>query len=455
MTGTNDMLLKASSFSVVVFLLIVNIWLILRQLNTTQCNLDGIYYQGYVNLQQESQKKPRKHIAEPLQARPEQVVREYEVNEVLQTGFNVSFDLGRWDKARLYKMYDFVYVGRDFAKLSKQFTVCLATQSSIERIESIVAMSQQWSGPISAALYAAGDDEYYLLHWYIEFLKKCFVHVGKKIAFHLAVPRARMPGGKYPDILKKLHKTEYKCIDYVKVLKEILQLRSAETVKWRTTALYPQNHLRNLARRNCQNLHVFLIDVDIIPSSKMAEHVDSFLKSPRAKCQEKCAYVIPTYELDERTDFPKNKSDLIRLKRKGLAQAFHHKIFIYNQYATNFTRWESFMDVTDGNVVISHEVTNFEFLYEPFYVAPDTVPEHDERFLGYGYTRNTQVYETFVAGYKFQVLSPVFTIHWGMVGRNGRPAWRERQNSMNRQRFEVFKREVFARYRRDPLKMMH
>jgi len=36
-------------------------------------------------------------------------------------------------------------------------------------------------------------------------------------------------------------------------------------------------------------------------------------------------------------------------------------------------------------------VTNFEFLYEPFYVAPDTVPGHDERFVGYGFTRNTQV----------------------------------------------------------------
>lgn len=40
---------------------------------------------------------------------------------------------------------------------------------------------------------------------------------------------------------------------------------------------------------------------------------------------------------------------------------------------------------------ISHNVTNFEFLYEPFYVAQDTVPPHDERFLGYGYTRNSQV----------------------------------------------------------------
>lgn len=40
---------------------------------------------------------------------------------------------------------------------------------------------------------------------------------------------------------------------------------------------------------------------------------------------------------------------------------------------------------------VNHDVTNFEFLYEPFYVARDVVPPHDERFMGYGYTRNTQV----------------------------------------------------------------
>jgi N-acetyllactosaminide beta-1,3-N-acetylglucosaminyltransferase len=34
-----------------------------------------------------------------------------------------------------------------------------------------------------------------------------------------------------------------------------------------------------------------------------------------------------------------------------------------------------------------------QFLYEPFYAAGDNAnnPPHDERFIGYGYTRNTQV----------------------------------------------------------------
>jgi N-acetyllactosaminide beta-1,3-N-acetylglucosaminyltransferase len=33
-------------------------------------------------------------------------------------------------------------------------------------------------------------------------------------------------------------------------------------------------------------------------------------------------------------------------------------------------------------VVISHNVTNYEFFYEPFYIARDEAPPHDERFLG-------------------------------------------------------------------------
>jgi len=53
-------------------------------------------------------------------------------------------------------------------------------------------------------------------------------------------------------------------------------------------------------------------------------------------------------------------------------------------------------NVKTGKVYVSHDVTNFEFLYEPFYVAKDIVPSHDERFMGYGYTRNTQVCAIFL-----------------------------------------------------------
>ena len=47
----------------------------------------------------------------------------------------------------------------------------------------------------------------------------------------------------------------------------------------------------------------------------------------------------------------------------------------------------------DSVVHVSHNVTNYEFFYEPFFVSLDTAPIYDERFVGYGFTRNTQVFK--------------------------------------------------------------
>ncbi|XP_063228975.1 beta-1,4-glucuronyltransferase 1-like [Bacillus rossius redtenbacheri] len=364
--------------------------------------------------------------------------------------FQVNLKLGRWDSRHIFKDFDFAVVGEHFAALSARHAVCLATQASLERMGSLVEVAHRWEGPLSAALFAAAD-EYALVEAYVAFARRCYAAVRERVSFHLVYPGDRPPpverGGGAEAAAARLD-----CRRPEAALQELLRARRPETARWRMRAAYPQNHMRNVARRNCQGSHVFLTDVDIIPSSGLAAGLDAFVRAHR--CRDKCAYVIPTYELDERVRFPHNKTELIRLAKKGLARPFHHKVFIFNQFATNFSRWEQNAETEETTVHISHSVTNFEFLYEPFYVAPDIVPAHDERFIGYGYTRNTQVYEMFVAGWQFHVLSPVFTCHWGLQNKKGRPSWRERQNSMNRRHFEVFKAEVFARYRKDPLKMV-
>lgn len=371
------------------------------------------------------------------------------VDAFLQHNFTPVFEmnplLGHWDNRRLIKMIDHALVGTLFAELSSRYSVCLATQSSLEKLHSIVQVAHHWRGPISAALFAAGDEEYSILQGYVDYLRHCYPAVRDRVSFHLAFPGDRLPTRNNP-----IERSTLDCLRPEAALHQLLKKRSSELLRWRLKNPYPQNHLRNLARKNCQTSRVFLTDIDIIPSLDMADGLEVFIKSD--SCSSLCAYVIPTYEVDERVPFPKNKSELVRLKGRGLARPFHHKVFIYNQYATNFSRWEQ--DSNYNGVHISHGVTNFEFLYEPFYVAPDTVPPHDERFIGYGFTRNTQVYEMYVAGYQFFVLSPVFTVHWGLQQRKGRPSWRERQNTNNRKNFDQFKREVFARYHKDPLNMV-
>ena len=64
----------------------------------------------------------------------------------------------------------------------------------------------------------------------------------------------------------------------------------------------------------------------------------------------------------------------------------------------------------------------------------------------------SQVYEMNLSDWQFKVLSPIFTVHWGLQKKKGRPTWRERQNSNNRKKFQHFKKEIFAKYNKDYLK---
>lgn len=51
---------------------------------------------------------------------------------------DLNLKLGRWDQRRMYKVYDFVILGEKFVEMSEKLNVTLATQSSIEKIFSLV-----------------------------------------------------------------------------------------------------------------------------------------------------------------------------------------------------------------------------------------------------------------------------------------------------------------------------
>lgn len=362
----------------------------------------------------------------------------------------IDINLGRHDNKLEYKFYDNVFVGTNFMELSKIHKTCLATQSSLEKLSSIINVISHWEGPISLAVFGAEDEEFNKLLMFVIFLRQCYSKIRNQVNFHFAFPVKHAPQKIFVNesILNHLN-----CDNPLGVLAAFVKFKAKRKyTRWKGPIPYPQNHMRNLARKNCQSEYVFLTDVDIVPSNGMVYLLDDFLA--KNVCFKKlCAFVIPTFELDDRVRFPTNKSELLRLARKDLARPFHHKVFIYNQFATNFSRWQE-STADSYEVYVSHPVTNFEFLYEPFYVAKDTVPPHDERFIGYGYTRNTQVYEMFVAGYEFLVLSPIFTVHWGLQVKKSRPTWREQQNSKNMKLFDGFKRELLAKYRNDPLNML-
>lgn len=282
------------------------------------------------SLEQENQQQQQQRQDQAQQQCPTQDYQPSQDDNVMR----LDVKLGRWDSRRLFRSFDSVLVGSDYSDISRTSKVCLATQTSLEKLHSIVQVAHHWTGPISVALYAAGDEEFEALQRYVVYLRRCYAPVRERVSFSLTVPRNRPPK-KQPRVFELPDSLD--CAKPEATLNEFASSISNEQTSWRARNVYPQNHMRNLARKNCQTDWVFLTDVDVVPCLNLASRLDDFLTTVGNTC-EKCAYVVPTYELDIRVRFPANKSELVRLAKKGLARPFHQKVFIHNQFATNFTR---------------------------------------------------------------------------------------------------------------------
>lgn len=58
----------------------------------------------------------------------------------------------------MVKTFDNVII----AEQKQSGMVCLATQCSVDRLPSIIELANNWNGPISTAIYVAGEELYYL-----------------------------------------------------------------------------------------------------------------------------------------------------------------------------------------------------------------------------------------------------------------------------------------------------
>jgi len=359
---------------------------------------------------------------------------------------------GTLDKYRLFKTHMFSRTGASWESLSSR-KVCLGAQTSVDRLYWLVELVNQWTGPVSIALFTP-DVELGIGLRYIEFLSQCFPGIRDRVSFHMTAPLYK-PG---VDAVIEMGLDEVvgqiPCNDHKKFLKFLLDSRPSSMLAWRESLAYPQNLLRNVAKSGCQTEYTYIPDIDMLPTPGMDMELEQFLQrqEERGNCS-KCAYVVPTYEISNNaTHTPVNKTELLQFVKKKLARQFHQAVYSINQKSSDLKRWEKMeqAEVMD----VAYGVDKYIFKYEPLYVAKADTPPFDERFIGFGMTRNTQVYEMYVAGYTFHVLNNAFTNHWGFQSVATRPDWRARQQEKNNAKFDEFAKEVSARYGRDPYNML-
>ena len=250
------------------------------------------------------------------------------------------------------------------------------------------------------------------------------------------------------------------------VIANLLTIRPVEMTGWRETLRYPQNLARNTAKHGCPTQYTMVPDTDMIPIPNMSDNLETFLAKPEQRKCDKCAYVVPVYEIKStigRDVMPRDKQELMLLVERYFARRFHQTVYLLNQLSSDLDRWaDKFQQQnilffifrwealpalpTNNETEVAFEVTKYLFKYEPIYVGRAETPIFDERFIGFGMTRNTQSYEMFLAGYKFCVLNNLFLNHWGLQKRETRPHWRQLQHLLNNRLFKGFAKELTARY---------
>lgn len=353
---------------------------------------------------------------------------------------------GMFDDSRRYQLFPNALVGPTYDSLSSNSSVTMATQTSFERMYELHELVSRWDGALSVAIFAPFADMA-LSITYIRYVQRCQPLSWSAVSFSFLVPAEGYPGHRVEDHLAP-SAIKLRCSSPLLVHNQLLahsnriQLENNQN----RSLIYPQNHMRNLARKTTLSRYTYLVDVDTLPVKGMLHRLEHFLQQHIAKQCEKCAFVIPAFEVSRSEKFPDDFSELASLVRRKKAQPFHQTVFKKNQAATDSRRWLKQAGLSNRTRILYQ--IKYETLYEPFYVAQDHVPAHDTRFVGYGFTRNSQAYEMNAAGYRFLALAPIFSVHWGLHINMTYPRWRMKQIQVNYKKFQHFKREIKTRYMR-------
>ena len=185
----------------------------------------------------------------------------------------------------------------------------------------------------------ASDIEFDLTAKFLHHLIFCDPNLAAQLAVHLFYDASRPP--RHLEAKDNVFtKWQLNCSENtIKVLERLFEfpaMKAKSFQKWRTAYPYPQNLARNIARKGANSAYTFVTDVDIIPNENSAKNLQKFLKE-KTHLDDKSAFVIAVYELDSRSEFPKEKSDLIQRVQQRKARPFHDTVFKLNQHATNFS----------------------------------------------------------------------------------------------------------------------
>ncbi|XP_048375573.1 beta-1,4-glucuronyltransferase 1 [Sphaerodactylus townsendi] len=344
---------------------------------------------------------------------------------------------GSLDDSGQYRIYQDMLHGTWDGERSQD--VVLVTHTSLSNLHHTQQLVERWRGPLSVALFAPGFTEVRLATVMVYALAALCAPVRQLVRLHLvchANQVAAFPELEDHDEFAQLQA----CEDVFAKLAQVGAGRRNYAMDV-ANASYPNNLLRNVARRAVGGHWMLVVDVDMVPSEGLRE---AFLALPRVAYEGMLeVLVVPAFEIRHTRRIPGSKMELLQLYQVGEIRPFYEELCPRCQAPTNYSHWLNLP--VSSPLRVAYEV-EWRDPWEPFYIGSSSVPSYDERFKQYGFNRISQACELHVAGYRFLVLSNAFLVHKGFKVASEFHAQKDAENQRNKVLFRQFKQELKIRY---------
>lgn len=320
--------------------------------------------------------------------------------------------------------------------------VTLVSQCSINHIHRILDLSNAWHGPLSITIFVTELSSALDVIMKLVACKEDIL-IRTALSLHLVFRLGLL------ETEDKLSVSYHQNEDFCENIDELLDRERRFVGKNydRTDAEFPANLLRNVAVENADTTHVFVVDIDMLPSDGLYHDLVGFLRNVSVSDSyhgDQVVFVVPVFELrDSIGVHPRNKKNLIEMWERKDMRIFYEDMCKVCQSYTNYSKWK--LLPSSDLLRVGYEV-KWKDPWEPFYVQPKMSPRYDERFVQYGFNRFSQSCELFIAGFRFFVLNDAFVIHRGFKIQND---FHERKNSehgQNKILFRKFKEELKVKY---------
>nr|XP_018917624.1 PREDICTED: beta-1,4-glucuronyltransferase 1-like [Bemisia tabaci] len=273
--------------------------------------------------------------------------------------------------------------------------VTLCSHVTPEFAAHVAELVTRWEGPLSIAAFVPDRDAADLVCAF-RTLCRCLEDMSR-VSLHLVFPKDAPP--KFAPCGRR---------------DGCLLRRQGLTFRARNKMTYPVNVARNAARFGAFTRFILVSDVELYPSGGLESGFVRWITKLGSWELGRVAFVVPVFEVDERSPVPGTKSRLLALHQEERAVYFHKWICAHCQKFPGIEKWLKRPDAGYG-VVQALLISKREYPFhrwEPIFIGTHADPLYSESLTWEGrQDKMTQMHLMCLMSYRFVILDGAFLTH--------------------------------------------